>query len=395
MLVVLYSGNELQTTYWPVLFDLDAGHHILPKVIHWGYPSRLSELVAEEVVSSLKLMEETQSLTGRIKVENLIYNGSQQDIEPDPFELKKATMLSLQCPLNEDEFTRFEAYSELFDFSCSPVPSAQKSRRRKINTVLSSDSEDDPSIPLVPAGVDINAEVNEMKNISTFNCLSTELCEPPSEPILNSEVGKFDDCCQLSLRVDHSHIEDTVQESSFVPETEIIQETELFSTTVTYSNFVSSIDLNSIYQDQDSMSILETAAGPQSSKPLHILQNDGNNLDTSTPCIYQEEVGDSLSKSEADVPRGFQMLDECSRVDFIRKLKSLDDPETDQSSDVVEETWKRLRDECKDLKNHVTEGEKCAHKVLVFVHGMSSLISEADLLLKGCQALACVSTYLL
>ncbi|KAL8485596.1 hypothetical protein ACS0TY_027763 [Phlomoides rotata] len=397
----LGRGNELQTTYGPVLFDLDAGHHILPKVINWGYPSQLSELVAEEVDRSLTLMEETQNLTGRIEVENLNYNSSQQDIEPDPVELKKATMLSLQCPLDEDEFTRFEAYSELFDISCSPILSAQKNRRRKINTVLSSDDEDDPacgSIPLVSAGVDINAEAHEMKNLLTFNCLSTELCEPLSEPILNSEAGKFDDCCQLSLRVDHSHMEDTCgsQEmscvaESFVPETEIIQETELFSTTVTYSNFGNAIDLNAVYQDEDSMSILKTAGGAQSLKPLHTLQNGKNNFDTSTPCVYQEEVGDSLSKSEADVPRGFQMLDECSRVDFIRKLKSLDDPETDQSIDVVEETWKRLHDECKDLKKYVTQEEKRARKVLEFVHGMSSLISETDLLLKGCQTLACDS----
>ncbi|KAI3464505.1 hypothetical protein Pfo_021168 [Paulownia fortunei] len=403
----LGRGNELHTTYWPVQFDLDAGHHILPKVIHWGYPSQLSELVAEEVVKSLTLMEETRGLKDTNKVEDLndytIENIHVQVAEPDPVEVKKEAMLSLQSSLfDEVECARFEANCELSDFSCSPVAFARTNSRRKINAVLSSDSEDEFScgtVPLVSAGVDINAEILDIKNMPTSHYLSTEIYHLPPEPIFHAEVDELENCCQLPERVDCSKIEDTckshdmsfVPESSYVPETEIIHETELYSTTVSYGHFVNAVGANCIFQDQDSIPILEPAVGAQSTKSLHILCNDqetlGNNFDTSTACIDQEEVGDSLSKSEADVPRGYHLLDECSRVDFMRRLKPWDNPELDQSIDFVKEAWKRLHDQCKDLRKYVTEEEKTACQVIIFAHGMTNLISEADWLLKDCQTL--------
>lgn len=395
----LRTGNKQPTTYWPVPFDLDAGHHILPKIIHWDWPLQLSEVVAVEVVKSLTLMEETKSVMGQIKVDELNYystdNICMQNIEQDPIEVKKATMLSFQS-LDEVECTPFEADPELFDISCSPVAFSRKNSRRKVNTVLSSDSEDEfacGSIPLVPAG-----EVHEMKN--TYLCLSTDMNQPPAEPVCLSEVDKLaEDRCQLPEIVDYSNVEDTcrshdmpfISELSFVPETEIIQETELFSTTVTYGDFFNGLESNCIFQDQDSIPILETAAGSQSSKSMHILQSGlemvGNNFDA-----VQEEVGDSLSKSEVDVPRGLQLFDECSRVDFVRKLESLDYAAADQQIDIVKETWKSLHNRCGDFKKYVTAEERTASQVLTFSHGISNLISEADLLLNDCNTLLCDSS---
>ncbi|KAH6782670.1 hypothetical protein C2S51_007963 [Perilla frutescens var. frutescens] len=399
----LRTGTKQPTTYWPVPFDLDAGHYILPKIIHWDCPLHLSELVAVEVAKSLTLMEETKSVMGQIKVDELncysTENMCMQKLERDPIKVKKEAMLSLQS-LDEVECTLFEADPELFDISCSPVAFSQKNSRRKVNTVLSSDSEDEfacGSIPLISAG-----EVHEMKN--TSHCLSTEIHQTPAEPVCLSEVNKLEeDCCQLPEIVDYSYVEDSCRspdmsfmpESSFVPETEIVQETELFSTTVTYGNFFNGLGSNCIFQDQDSIPILETAAGAQSSKSLHILHNGlemaGNDFDAVTACGYQEEVGDSLSKSEVDVPRGFQLLDECSRVDFVRKLKSLDYAAADQQIDIVKETWKSLHNQCGDFKKYVTAEERTASQVLIFSHGISNLISEADLLLKDCNTLSCES----
>ncbi|XP_011069547.1 uncharacterized protein LOC105155376 isoform X2 [Sesamum indicum] len=395
----LERGNEFYRTHWPVLFDLDAAHHILPKVIHFGYPSKLSELVAEEVVKSLILMEETNGLmntnSGEDRNDCGAENTHMHNAEPDPVKVKKKAMLSLQCSLLDDvECAQFEANSELFDFSCSPVTLPQQKGRRKINTVLSSDSEDEVSggsIPLISAGVDINPEVVDMKNIPISQCFSTEIHHHPTRLIYPSEVEKLEDHCQLQERVDYSHIEGTsldvslVPESSFVPETEIINEAELYSTTVSYGHFVNAMGGNFIIEDQDLTPILAPDMGAQSCKPLHVLHNKeilGNTSDTSA---CQEEVGDS-HKSETDLPRGYQLLDECSRMDFTSQLKSLDNPESDQVIDFVKRAWQRLH-YSNDLRKYVTAEEKIASQGLTFATGMSNLIAEADLLLKDCQTL--------
>ncbi|KAK6132006.1 hypothetical protein DH2020_034232 [Rehmannia glutinosa] len=390
-------GNELHATYQPLLFDLDAGHHILPRVIPWGYPSQLSELVADEIAKSLTLMEETHGLMDTNIVEDLngytTENIHVQVVELDPVEVKKEAMLSFQCSLlDEFECAQFEAKCELSDFSSSPIAFARQNSRRKVNTVLSSDSEDElscGSIPLVSAGVDIDAEILDVKN-------TPETCHLAPAPIFHSEVDNSEDNRQLLERVDCSHIEDTcishdmsfVPESTFVPETEILHETELYSTTVSYGHFNAVGDI-CIFQDQDSITI-EPAIGSQSTNSLHIMCNDqdmlGNNFDFST-CVDQEEVGDSLSKSEAGVPGGYQPLDECSRMVFMKRLQPLDNPETDQVIDFVKETWKKLHVQCKDLRKHATAEERTARQVLILAHGMSNLISEADLLLKDCQTL--------
>ncbi|KAL0360233.1 UNVERIFIED_CONTAM: ATPase family AAA domain-containing protein 5 [Sesamum radiatum] len=230
ILLQLYDlCNELHRTHWPVPFDLDAGHHILPKVIHFGYPSKLSELVEEEVVKSLILMEETNGLmntnSGEDQNDCSAENTHMHNAEPDPVKVKKKAMLSLQCSLlDEVEYAQFEANSELFDFSCSPVALPQQKGRRKINTVLSSDSEDEVSggsIPLISAGVDINAEVVDMKNIPISQCFSSEIHHHPTRLIYPS-VEKLEDHCQLQGRVDYSHIEDTSLDVSLVPESSFV-----------------------------------------------------------------------------------------------------------------------------------------------------------------------------
>ncbi|KAL8059670.1 hypothetical protein ABFX02_03G101700 [Erythranthe guttata] len=400
----LGRGNEPHPTYWPVLFDLDAGHSILPKLIEWGYPSQLSELVAEEVVKSLALTEENYGLIDTNMVEDLndytTANIHMQDAEPDSIEVKKTAMLRLQGSLlDDDECAQFESNIELFDFSNSPIAFARQSSRRKNNTVLSSDSEDEfscRSIPLVSAGGDVNAEVFNMDEMPIPQFLPTKIDQIPSVPIFHSEVDRLEEArFNLEGRIDCSIIEDTcrspdisfVPESSFVPETEVIHEEDLYSITVSYGHFVNADGANSVLQIQDPI----TDFGSQSTTPFRLLRKEqetlGHNSDTNTLCDYEEEVGDSLSKSEAHVPRGYQLLDECSRVDFMRSLKSFDKSEAEQVTDFVKETWKKLRGRCNNLRKYVSEEEKTACQALKLTHGMSNLISDADLLLKDCQEL--------
>lgn len=403
MSFIFYPDNKLHTAYWPVLFDLDAGHYVLPKLIEWGHPSELSELVAEKIVKSLSLMEENHGLIDTKWVEDLNdyarENIHMQNAVSDPVEVKKTAMLSLQSSLDDVECALFEDNIELSDFSCSPVAFARQNRRRNTNAVLSSDSEDEfswRSITLVSAGGDINAEALDMQKTPTSEfLLTTEIDQLPTRPDSLEE-----DHCHLEERVYCSHVEETCQspeisfvpESLFVPETEVIHEGDLYSVTVSYGDLLNAVAANSPFQDQESL----PATGAQPTTSFQLFQKEqetiGQNSDTVIPCVYEEEVGDSLSKSEADVPRGYQLLDECSRVDFMRSLKSLDKPEADQVTDFVKETWKRLHDQHNDLKKYITAEEKTVCRALRLTHGMSNLISEADLLLKDCQTLLSVST---
>ncbi|XP_047963216.1 uncharacterized protein LOC125207783 isoform X1 [Salvia hispanica] len=399
----LRTGNDQPMTYWPVPFDLDAGHHILPKIILWACPSRLSELVEVEIAKSLALIRETESVMGEIKVDEVNYYSSEdirmRENEQDPIEVKKEKMLSFQS-LDEAECAPFEVDPELLDICCSPVASTQKNSRKRVNTVLSSDSEDEfacGNIPLTSTG-----ELHEMKN--TFHCLSTEIHHNPAEPAFQFKVDNLEESCsRLPQIVDNSLVEDAsrlhdmsiVPESTFVHETEIIQETELFSTTVTYCNFSKEAESNWAFQNQDSMPDLNTAAGSQLAKSLHIFPSDlemvGSDFVAVTASGCQEEVGDSLSKSEPDVPREFQLLDECSRVDIVRTMKSLGCAVADRKIDIMKETWKSLHNQSGNFKKYVTAEERSTCQVLKFSHGMSNLISEADLLLKDCHTLLCDS----
>ncbi|CAI9778090.1 unnamed protein product [Fraxinus pennsylvanica] len=82
-------------------------------------------------------------------------------------------------------------------------------------------------------------------------------------------------------------------------------------------------------------------------------------------------------------------MDECSSMDFIRRLKSFTNPEPDCVIDSLQETWKNMCSRRKDFKQYVTSEEKNTWQALNLAHGMSNLISEADLLLKDCQAALC------
>ncbi|GER37747.1 replication factor C large subunit [Striga asiatica] len=368
-------GNKLHSTYWPLLFDLDAGHGILPRVIHWGHPSQLSEHVANTIIKSLTLMEQTNCLTDT-KVEDLNVNGMEdnniyaQVAHRDPIEVKKEAMLSLQCPFDDVECARFDANCELYDFSCSPIAKEPQKNRRRTNMVLSSDSEDE-SIP----SIDFNIKILQTEKTPTFD--SEERLESGCQLVERSDFSQMEYACE-------SRDVSCVPESSFVPETQILNETELYSTAVSYGHFVDKTGEIQIFQDEDSL-----LSDSEYSKALHVTCNDLEMLDNNSNCTpvcvnQEEEVGDSLLKSEGDGPGGYQPLDECSRMDFMR-LKPFENSEADQPTDFVKDAWKKLQEGCEGLNNYVTVEEKTACRGLIFTHGMSDLISEADLLLKDCQ----------
>lgn len=403
-----YPRMDFNTLHSRVLFDLDAGHHTLPKVMCWNYPSKLSDIVAVEINKSLILMEETYCLNknrGEGQIDYFVENIITEESVPDPVEVKKKAMLRLHCSHNEVGCEQFVVDSELFDLNCSPVASTRGKGRRKINTVLSSDSEDEVSgcsIPLGSSEVNTNTEGLDRHNLPISPHLSTQFYDHSTRLTYHTEVERPNchsnkeksDHSRLQGRVDYSHSEDyscnphdisLVPESSFVPETEIINEEELHSVTVSWGCFVSRNGATLVITEQESIPFIESGFDVNSNKSFHNQGTVGITSEPSTTCFSQEEIGDSLSKCEAE-PRGFQFLDECSRVDYKHLLKPLDNLEADQSVNFVKETWKNLYERSHDLNKYVTEEEKTAYQGLKLACGMTNLISETDLLLKDCDS---------
>ncbi|CAA2949361.1 Hypothetical predicted protein [Olea europaea subsp. europaea] len=451
------EGIEMQMKYSPLLFDLDAGHKMLPKIIPWGHPSRLSEIVEEEIVNSLVLMEENCSLVEIVVEEdklneNKTQNTCVKDGEADIIEEKKEAMLRLHSSTqDDDECVQIGTIWEFSDSSHSPIAFARRNRRKKIDAVLS-DSEGecfDERKSIVSGEIidGVNGDALKMKSYPTDPCSPTESCCNPTEQI-NFKVDKLEESCsQLPAGADNSLIDERGKlldiyhepELSFVPETEIMNEGELFPTTVSHGHFANAVGAESVIQDSllnlnlvtvdklyQSLHMLpnegelftttvsyghftnveeakcltpelppnlDPVSGIKFGHSLHVLPTDqeilGNKSDTNEVLGYREEVGDSLSKHEEDVPRGYQLMDECSRIDFIRRLNSFTDPEPDCVIDSLQETWKNLRAGGENFKQYVTSEEKNACQALNLAHGMSNLISEADLLIRDCQVSLC------
>ena len=84
-------------------------------------------------------------------------------------------------------------------------------------------------------------------------------------------------------------------------------------------------------------------------------------------------------------------MDECSRMDCSRGVKSKNKPRSSGLLDSIQDTWRRIRGCHTDLRQYVTPEQKDASRVLKLAYGMSNLISEADILLGDCHPLICVS----
>uniref|UniRef100_A0A5B7B8E5 AAA+ ATPase domain-containing protein n=1 Tax=Davidia involucrata TaxID=16924 RepID=A0A5B7B8E5_DAVIN len=407
------KDSKVQRAYGPLLFDLDAGHRILPKIIPWGYHSQLSETVEKEITRSLLMMEESSSLMEVVEEEELNHNEMQNSSkmhknDPDSIEAKKEAMLSRHfCIHNEDEFAaQFPTACEFSNSSGSPVAFARRNVRRKLDTVLSSNSGDEwlddgfPVVSGIPYGDTNNEIFLEVNSKSPPHCLATERCfNPLSEQLLHSEGQKLvENHYDCSEPADYTQLNGTcksveiscVPESSFVPETEINDGMVLFSRTVSCGHIADIAE--TVSASSDLMQNLLPVEANDLNKSLAVLHKNsemmGNTCDMDTESVEGEEVGDSHIERMESVPRGYQVMDECSRMDF-RRIQCMEKPRSWMVTDSVQETWRRLRVCHTDLRKYVTPELKDASHVLKLAYRMSNLISEADLLLGDCQPLIC------
>ncbi|CAL5384961.1 unnamed protein product [Camellia sinensis] len=431
------KDSEEQRTYryGPLLFDLDAGHRILPKIIPWSYPSQLSEFVEKEITKSLLMMEESSKLMEVVKEGELNKNERQNRLkrhksETDSIEAKKEAILRRHCFVQDgNEFASpCKTACEFSNSSGSPLAFTRRNVRRKLDTVLSSNSGNESlndRFPVVGDKLfeDTNNEMFlEVDSKSLSYCLATETCldpvpekqlllnfegekleenfNPLPEQLLNFEGEKLQEngynCSETAVCTQINGTRKSVEiscvpESSFVPETEINDGTSLLSKTISCDHIPDIAEAVSIFNDLiQNLQPVETNNLIHTSG-LHKIPEMVENFDVYKESTHGEEVGDSHTEHVDALPRGYQVMDECSRMDFSRGAKSKDEHRSCMLMDSVQETWRRFRACHTDLRQYVTPKQKDASLALKLTYEMSNLISEADMLLGDCQPVICDS----
>ncbi|XP_048131184.1 uncharacterized protein LOC115734760 isoform X2 [Rhodamnia argentea] len=359
------KGGDVRGAYGPVLFDLESGHKILPKLMPWDFPSELCELIEKEISNSLTPMQDNSFLLGTID-EHLedkeVQCPQRMDQNEIDLQAKKEAMLRRNCSMYDDEdltihFATFDSEDETFNHGYvrpmheeSPmVNSGAPAQEREIHNCFAPLGEEQ-----CPCG---GGEAE--------NCLL-----PRS--IMGINLQMTDPCKSLD--------ESCVPESSFVPETEIDDGIELSSRTYSCRGG----EMGEPYFDNGLASVVSPVKNGFCVKPLSRLRRLSDML--ANRCDMMEDsshgVGEDsqLGNVEA-VDKGYQLMDECSRVDFNESHRYQAGFRIVSNS--VRESWKRLREQ---LKNRVTKHEKDAFQMVQIASRISNLISEADLLRNNCQS---------
>ena len=385
--------KEIQRTYSSLLFDLEAGHQILPKFIPWGLPSQLSELVDKEITESLS-REKNSNLMDVIEEEKLdkkeIECGfGNNNIKTETIEAKKAAMLSRNCSIYDyDEFrAQPDTAHEFYDNLDAPFSCIRQNVRKK-HDVVSSDSEDE----FVNNGCTLF--LDEDANNEALLQTSPLFKEPPGSAAVDTDERHYhhSECKSVDVSC--------VPESSFVPETEINDGMEL-DVTVSCGYLGDTLEEVSL-----SNGLPVEAENLDISKP-EIFESE--NLDVSKPEIQkdsdtlisnhyvigelcqQEEVEDSQNEHVEAVAMGYQVLDESSRMDCSRMSKYVEKQKPLVMPDLVQESWNKLRSCHVDLAEYVRSEEQHALKIVQLAHNMSNLISETDMMVSDLQPLTSVS----
>ncbi|XP_047310768.1 uncharacterized protein LOC124914297 isoform X2 [Impatiens glandulifera] len=364
----------------PQLFDLDAAHQILPKMIPWGFPSQLSEFVDKEITSSLMIDDLMDIHSLEMVIEEDLHrkttNGysAMHHIETNSIEAKKEAILSRHCLVDSENIfmTQYNTACELPQSSGSPIAFTRRNVGRRLDTILFSSSEDEDE-KLNDGFLEDDHKISGSANDNTLlevdstifsHCLlSNRQISYPQEQL--GSIGHvleetwFEDKTVDSSRtnmacniVDMSY----VSESSFVAETEInVDMTEIFST----PNYANQNELPTVLNDPHVDSLI----------PLLTINSQMMEI--------TEDVHTEVAYVETD-PRRYQVMDECSRI-YKPKLPS--------SS--VQETWRKLRESSSDLKERASLELNGVSHVLKLACGVSNIVSELDLLLGDCQQLNC------
>ncbi|XP_074361810.1 uncharacterized protein LOC141701993 [Apium graveolens] len=132
--------RKLFDKYGLMVFDPDAGHNILPKMISSSFASQLSEIVNKEITKSLLKVEEASCLNVIDDEPN--YDLGRLKFQRNSIDARKEAMLSWQCSDQDgnDLPSQLGTACDFSDASDSPVAFGRGSVWRRTDTVLSSES---------------------------------------------------------------------------------------------------------------------------------------------------------------------------------------------------------------------------------------------------------------
>jgi DNA polymerase III delta prime subunit len=376
------------------LFDHEAGHLLLPKIIARDFPSQLSQLVENEIAKVLSMEEERNNtvevFVEEVENEKMLNRLWRRGTGKNSIQAKKAAMFR--------QNTTFEDYDELEDVlripcelsntSYQPLSFSQPNRRRKLNVVMSSDSEDEPltdiRVSISQHQKDDRLIFQEDGTLSSYwpdmQKETNPLADPSRAEILEAacyqyETSKFSYINEVSQSVEIS----CVPESSYVPETLMDGEAELSPRAVSCGHFDGRVEV----------SMNEDVVQTPPSKEIYIdrfqifdcLKNTSEIIAESSDATVME---DCFKEYVGAAQKMQQVSDECSRMDFGKTYKTAEKPKLDTSRSAVQESWEKICSNLADFKPYLDSEPVEAPQVLDLTHQITNLISEADLTHSRC-----------
>ena len=396
-----------------MIFDTDAGHNILPKMISCDYPSQLSEIVDKAITKSIWEVEEASHLN-RIDEEEPNFNDSGAlKVQPNSIDARKEAMLSWHCSDQDGNElpSQLGTARDLSNSSECPNAFGQQSILRRTETVLSSESGEECSrggFPFFPDKVSKEDQLLRVtKDFAPLNgaCRSVDVsCVPESSFVPEAEFfsgmlswGNVDNTAETAPTKNDLSI--NIINLNMSPSR--LHEIPIF--TKTRSDVITN-SVREVDEIIDSRGNGAETALTNYEYPFH-----GIDLNASPTRLYEipiflksssatntisesiQEVEDSHVECVRDVQREYHAIDERSRKNFSMRSKYKKYHNSLLASDTVQETWRRLRHRHVNLQQYAILEPKDASKVLKLAHRLSNLISEADMLLRDCQLLICVS----
>ncbi|KAG4194273.1 hypothetical protein ERO13_A06G043800v2 [Gossypium hirsutum] len=386
------KGGKSQKTYGLLLFDIEAGHLVLPTVIPWGFPSQLSELVEKEIAEKLSLMGENPTLMEVMEDElehNNMPNGLEMhNNEINSIEAKKEVMSHRNFSIHDCYESINPSYTahDFYNSSGTPVSFSRRTSSRKLDVVMSSDSEDEDFNKHRSLVSDLTVN-RELFIEEDYVHLSHSPNRPLTDELLNSEVDKCEgrgfQCSEAENNLKMETCESL--DVSYVPETEIVNGMELSSRTLSCANVSETTEVSVSCEFEEG---LLPAEANDHGKFMHMLIKTSDisvgTCNIIAEASHEEVVENSQNQYEA-VSSGLELMDECSRMNFNKKSFSMGKFRNQVATDLVQESWKKLRNSHADLKLYVDSEPKDALNILKLTCRMSDLISQADQLLSKCQ----------
>ncbi|CAA7400890.1 unnamed protein product [Spirodela intermedia] len=381
--------RNMQLTYSPLQFDLDAAHWVIESFLPWSFPCELSLKVEEEISNTVSSLLENQGI---------IHSFTKEDITVSidtPRNIATGTgedaMMKNVCPsfqYNESS-TPINDSMGFSDALGSLLTSPDGSFKHKSGTILSSESAD---LYASDTNLDINTHVMRFPQpMEDANCTNSCADLFVESAALSSDSFMIDKIASSS-HVCNTYTSTCTPELSVVPETEISNRDGFPSTTVNSPDFSSRLvdfSLNNSGSElpvsQEDVDHVEESILVADEDPMSKFANI-DELDRES--VHGNEEPDA-SQIEGDVglSRGYQIMDECSCAGFSLELMPVDRSLSHPIIHSVNEKWKKLRSCQEDLRLHMTSAQKDALNILDLTSGLTNLISDADILLGRCQLL--------